>query len=314
MHRRVVALLLVFIWILMMGTVPAYAADITVDTLEDGIGVAGCSLREAIQSANTDNAGATGCAAGSGADRIVLSVSGEYTLTTGSHLSILSAITLEEATGVTATIQAHVSPNMATWRVFNVGTANGNLTLKGLTVRHGGVTGNGTGGCIRASGDTDLRLENSIVEACTSENYGGGIYASLSTVTIIDSVVQNNTLTGEGIVGVGGGLYSTDSRSVNIDGSIFSGNRIISSGSASAGGAYIHATRGNRIQIDNTTFNGNSVTATALPTHSAAAGGLRIAFGTGSATLSGLIFINNEVTGNITGQGGALITHNEAAC
>ena len=59
---------------------PAYAASITVTTTADEFNTgAACSLREAIQAANTD-AAFGGCAAGAGPDTINLPA-GTYTLT-----------------------------------------------------------------------------------------------------------------------------------------------------------------------------------------------------------------------------------------
>ncbi|MCS6909343.1 MAG: CSLREA domain-containing protein, partial [Anaerolineales bacterium] len=59
---------------------PAYAASITVNTTDDELNNDGdCSLREAIQAANTNTA-VSGCTAGSGDDTITVPA-GTYTLT-----------------------------------------------------------------------------------------------------------------------------------------------------------------------------------------------------------------------------------------
>src|SRR4051812_15422391 len=65
-----------------VGPQPAYASAIIVNTTADEFGSgASCSLREAIQSANTDTAFG-GCTAGSGADVISLQAGQTYALTT----------------------------------------------------------------------------------------------------------------------------------------------------------------------------------------------------------------------------------------
>src|SRR4051794_2581776 len=54
-----------------VGAAPAAAATIAVNTLADPGAAGTCSLRQAVEAANTDG-GQGGCAAGSGADTIVL--------------------------------------------------------------------------------------------------------------------------------------------------------------------------------------------------------------------------------------------------
>src|SRR3954451_11338058 len=78
--RTLTALTAVLSLLATTGTQTALAASITVNTTADEYDTgAGCSLREAIQAANTD-AAFGGCAAGSGADTISVPA-GTYTLT-----------------------------------------------------------------------------------------------------------------------------------------------------------------------------------------------------------------------------------------
>src|SRR5437870_3850242 len=78
--RRGVLFVLVLTLLFVANAHPVYGATITVNTTEDELTVDGnCSLREAIQAANTDSA-VDACPAGSGADTITLPV-GTYTLT-----------------------------------------------------------------------------------------------------------------------------------------------------------------------------------------------------------------------------------------
>src|SRR5689334_5510780 len=73
----------------------AQGAAITVTTNGDGVAADGaCSLREAVQAANTDLA-VNECAAGSGADQISLGAT-TYTLT-GGQLDVTSELTITGA-------------------------------------------------------------------------------------------------------------------------------------------------------------------------------------------------------------------------
>ena len=71
---------------------PAWPATITVNTTDDELNADGdCSLREAIQSANTD-AVVDGCAGGTGADTVVVPA-GTFTLSiTGAFVALTVAL------------------------------------------------------------------------------------------------------------------------------------------------------------------------------------------------------------------------------
>jgi len=88
MHKKHLVLILLiglpFLWATFVNPPPARAATITVDTPTDESLLDPdnntCSIREAIQAANTDTAVDT-CTAGSGADTIDFSVSGTIDMT-----------------------------------------------------------------------------------------------------------------------------------------------------------------------------------------------------------------------------------------
>jgi CSLREA domain-containing protein len=135
---------------LLLGVVgvatPAYAATITVNTTADEFNAGSdCSLREAIQSANTNTAFG-GCTTGSGADTILIPA-GTYTVTraglddlnVSGDFDITSPITIQKAGAGTVTINGNGID-----RVFQL--LGGSLTLEGLTVTGGnpqGVIGGG---------------------------------------------------------------------------------------------------------------------------------------------------------------------------
>jgi hypothetical protein len=127
--------------LLALAAGPARAATIAVTTTAESPGAAGdCTIGEAIEAANTD-AAVDGCAAGSGADAVMLPA-GTYKLTSGSTTAagvsafvVTSQITVLGA-GSTVTLAAGVT-NL---RFFEVTTA-GTLTLEGLTLLGGIASG-----------------------------------------------------------------------------------------------------------------------------------------------------------------------------
>ena len=100
--------------LVLYGSAGAAGATINVNTTDDELNAdSDCSLREAVQAANTDIA-VDGCTAGSGADTIVLPA-GTYRLTlagadengnASGDLDILSDVTIEGAGAATTKIQA----------------------------------------------------------------------------------------------------------------------------------------------------------------------------------------------------------------
>ena len=134
---------------LLLGAASASAETITPTTFSDEYNVgAGCSLREAVQAANTD-AAFGGCTTGSGADEIPLAAGtyqialpGTETGNLNGSLDILSPL------GVTI---SHTGPG-ATFidgggldRVITVIAAK--ATISGVTVRNGNFNGCGCGVC-----------------------------------------------------------------------------------------------------------------------------------------------------------------------
>ncbi|MGA9635113.1 MAG: CSLREA domain-containing protein [Solirubrobacterales bacterium] len=184
----------------------AQATTITVNSLTDT--GTGCTLRKAVDTANTD-APVSGCSTqGSGADTIDVPA-GTITLTSSpTELSISSEITIAGqgmAGGPTGTTVTQ-SP---AGRIFHVTAPNGRLTLEQLEV-YGGVLNNDGGGIWNESGTLTLdrvRVDNN--QAVGSS--GGGIFAGPGSVTVIfNSEVDHNQagITGGALVGgSGGGIY-----------------------------------------------------------------------------------------------------------
>ena len=199
-------------------TSPVYAASIVVNTTQQGLGIPGCSLQEAILAANYDTSVVfypdgigpsfdTGCVAGSGADVIELG-GGAYLLT-----NVIDDD--DNATGPTATPQITspmiiegrgaiiVRSTTQPMRAFSV-SAGGSLDLREVHVKgfaaRGGNGARGGGGGMGA---------------------GGAIFVHGGSLLVQWSTFEGNTATGgngstgsqfDGAGGGGGGLGGNGGR------------------------------------------------------------------------------------------------------
>jgi predicted outer membrane repeat protein len=263
---------------------------ITVNNLTDPASTSGngfCTLREAINNANSPGTDTTGgdCVVGTGTDTINFSVSGTITLAQG-ELPTLNTLTID-GTSQTITVDG---ANAYTVLAVNSGAT---LTVNDLTIAHGNASSlgggidneggtltvtnstfssnsapNGDGGGIYSgicsgvvlmcSGGT-LTVTNSTFSsnsaldgnASTSEGYGGGIAIVGGTLTVSNSTFTMNT-------GTGGGIYS--SVNATVTNSTFSGNIANAApNGASAGGIANDNIRGaGKMTVTNSTFSGNS--------------------------------------------------------
>jgi FG-GAP-like repeat len=263
--------------LLALGQGVATAATITVTTNNPNVIADGqCSLIEAIVNANDDAATHADCAAGSGADNIVLPANANVTFNAvygmtyaqfGSPVGlppIASRITIE---GNGATIHrqggAPVFGLMAVrGNVFlGVGVPprpGGDLTLQNVTLSggssFGGLLNNGT-----------VSIKNSII----SGNAGGGVSNSYGILTIENSTISHNTsrgVTNSGTLTIknstiagnttnfGGGGVS------NYGGTVAIANSTISNNIASVGGGVSNPLGyygGGSLTITNSTISGN---------------------------------------------------------
>lgn len=190
----------------------AHAATITVNSNTDN--GAGCTLREAIVSANTSSNQGNGCAVGSnsGTDTIVFSnslASNTITLSNG-ELDIGEGKDIEiNASTITGGVT--VDGNQLS-RV--VSTTSAILVLDSLTIT-GGEQLNGSGGGIYANQST-VTLNNATVSGNRAFNFGGGVYARNTALNVYDSAISSNATLGvnggEGGVSEGGGIYAVYSQ------------------------------------------------------------------------------------------------------
>jgi CSLREA domain-containing protein len=264
---------------------PVYAAGITVSTTNDELNNDGdCSLREAIQAANT-LAAVDACTAGSGADTITVPA-GTYTLTiagagenlnASGDLDILQDLTINGAGAGSTIIQAgslgypDFSPNGID-RVFHVAGAY-TVSFSNVTIANGKCA-SCYGGGIYNDGGT-LTVMNSTL----SGNYGdvgGGIDNNYGTLNLTKSTLSNNS---SGFGGQGGGIF-------NYEGNLTATNSTFSGNLANYGGGIINW---GILTITNSTFAGNS------------------AYTEGGAIYNGIsgdiLTLNNSILANSTGSG-----------
>ncbi len=241
---------------------------------------------EAITAANTDTAsGATAgeCAPGSGSDTITFAA--DYTITlVGSQLpAVTTEMTITGNGAANTIIQANAAANTATYRVFEVGDP-GNLTLDGVTVRHGVCAGAcaapaSSGGGIYNTGTATVT--NSTISSNSAQDNGGGIYNTFGPLT-----VTNSTLSGNSVASEGGGIFSFGIATVT--------NSTLSGNSADLGGGIFNST-GGTLTVTNSTLSGNSANVS---------GGIHNNFG------GWLTVTRSLVSGNSAGAGDEVLNNN----
>lgn len=223
----------------------AGAAAIVVDSLGDVTANDGaCTLREALVNANGDNqGGSTDCVAGAGADSITFAVNGIVTLA-GSELPTVTGVIAITGNGADNTIIQASANNPVTnlpaaasheYRVLSV-ASGGNLTLDGVTVRHGRCTGpcmpNGAAGGAGIFNAGSLTLRNSTVSGNATPGLGGGIRNDPgSTSTYENVVVSGND------ANLGGGMFNNQNGATLLTDVTFTGNH-----ADYGGGAYEYHT------------------------------------------------------------------------
>ncbi|GIV83010.1 MAG: hypothetical protein KatS3mg052_0017 [Candidatus Roseilinea sp.] len=211
----------------------ASAATITVTTGLDEFGTGpDCSLREAIESANTDNPFGGCVGAGMfGSDTIVfapgVSVITLTITTPGANNDDNSFLDLDigdsSPPGQDLTIDGGpngvvVQPGVSPWddRIFDIPQIAmgqpGAVVLRNLTIQGGNAPTSETGGgqpCFNSGGGVrnwsggPLTLENVTVQNNAMPMHGGGVCQQGSTLTVLNSTVSNNTANM-----MGGGIYA----------------------------------------------------------------------------------------------------------
>lgn len=232
------------IW--MMSAFSAGAASITVDTVSD-TGTGNCTLREAIEAANTD-AVVDGCTAGAGTDVIDLTgLTGTITVGATGYL-ITSSLTIS-------------GPGARVLRISGTGNSGQTIRADGATaVTIQDVTIADTQGvgifssCLIPCGDSltlrRVRMTNCVSASAVNPAIGGAISTNCSNadLTIIDSTFDDNHVTG---AAAEGGAIEWAGKHMRIVNTTFSNNSAVT-----RGGALVSA--GTSAVLESVTFSGNA--------------------------------------------------------
>lgn len=280
---------------LALNTSAALGATIVVNSHS----LPGCTLTDAITSANSDTS-TGGCTAGSGVDHIVFdsTISGT-TITPESQLEISSDMTIDGGSAVTVS-------GSSTHRVIQVSSYDTEVTLQGLTISDGyagpytsgggirNLYGNLTiqdctisnnvatysGGGVSSSHGGSFTIENSLITGNHSGRWGGGVGVGSFNAVISDSVISGNTADdgGGGVINGGGA-------------SIIANTTISGNSARDGGGIYNVGTLG----VLNSTVSGNSATDKG--------GGIVTEY------FGDLTLVNSTVSGNSAVSPGGLYDH-----
>ena len=306
------------LFVILVGSRAFAQTTITVNTPADefgGVG-SGCSLREAIQAANT-NAAFGGCPAGSGGDTIVVPA-GTYTLSIAGAGENANASGDLDIVGFLADLTINGSGAATTIidgadldRVFHV--VQGTTEISGLTIQNGSVADDsgggilnwsalilnnstvrdntaisavfgvkGTGGGIESGGvGAQLTLNSSTVSGNTATYSAGGVH-NVGTVTLNSSTLSGNTAGSHGA-----GLTNCCGGTATLNSSTVSGN---TAGDDGGGGGIFNS---GQMIISNSTVSGNTAT-------SHVGGGIS---NSGAAVLN-----NSTLSGNTATIGGGIFT------
>lgn len=226
---------------LSLGTHNLHAAVIDVSAGSvDQVDDANCSLVEALISANSnDNTAEDACVQGDdlngGGDIIRLPDDSVFTLSTAPAVNIDSAITIQ---GQNVIVERDAAA--PEFRLLDV-VVGGDMSLDGLTLRNGSVTGDG--GAIHSLGN--LTLNNTTVTASSASGKGGGIFSQSGSVTLTHSHVTGNSSTDNG-----GGIYTNS-------GSLLLSDSTLSDNSSNQYGGGVHKRSGSFV-VERSTVSGNS--------------------------------------------------------
>ena len=222
-----------------------------------------CSLRAAISEAN----------ALAGADDITLPA-GTYTQSlvaanddanVGGDWDVTSQITINGAGEATTILQANATIGVATERVINV-RAGGNLTLNGMTVRHGRFTGTMTT-ATRGAGIENLAIltlnnvtvRDNQISSTAGNPIAAGVQNAGTNLTITNSTITANTCTRvSGGSAFGGGIASITASTILITGTSISGNNSTSQAGGFGFGAGLYLENLFNVTINDSSLNNNT--------------------------------------------------------
>jgi hypothetical protein len=207
---------------LLLGCSCVHAADFQVSRLDDSNPPQPGMLRAAVAAAN----------AAPGADRIFIPLTGTVALSAG-ELVITDALEIQ-GQGPAAT---GISPGGASRALSVIGDINHpdavNVVLRGLSFS-GGNSGNTGGGAVAVLDFAKARVENCLFAGNHAQASGGALYVYQSQLTLLDSVLRENSA-----ADVGGALAAEESQ-VHVERSVFRANDAAFGGGIGAVGVTSH--------------------------------------------------------------------------
>lgn len=284
-----------------LAVAPAQAATITVDSSADD-GTGGCTLREAVTSANT-NTPVGGCVAGDDTNDTIVFDSGVTFIQlidqsvpplgaglVGEQIVITEALTITGNGATSTTISG-----AAGFRVFEVQGTEA-VAFNGLTITSAGSTSASgyptDGGGIYISGSADVTTSGAVLSDHIVSGSGGAVWVSASgSFAANGSTFEGNRARGDASTQGGGAIY-TDGGAVSAEETMFTDNRAL--GTSGSGGAILNP-NGATLTIDPGGFVSN---------RAQRAGGAIETVG-GTVTISGSFFTGNNAGAN-PGNGGAI--------
>lgn len=306
--KRLSAVLVGIVCLVLPGA--ASAATFTVNSTADGAVVGTCAPAE---TCTLRDAFAAAEASADAEDTIVVPA-GTYTLSAG-ELAIETAGTVNIfGAGARRTIVDGAGAS----RVFSLRAPFGgalDATVTGLTVTGGaealaGPEAGDGGGILFGQGGDELTLRGVVVTGNTATINGGGVAATLEsgipkTVTIEDSTVSGNKIVGGAGIGLGGGVFVTGNLSMT--NSTVVGNATENTIATNEGGGVVAGpgtgTEPTQTRIVNSDIVGNSVS-------TGTGGGFSMynpnALAGSSSTITNTIISGNTAAGAPANCGGAL--------
>ena len=203
----------------------------------DGVCDANCTLRDAIDTANSRNT----------EDTIVFASplfdTAQTINLTSAQLTISNPLTITGRGARLLTVRRAVN-NPTNFRIFEITGAAAVVSISGITISNGSVPDGGGGGGVRNGGGT-LLLNGVAVSGNTTTADGGGIGHGSGTTTILNSTVSGNSAGG-----FGGGIRVAN-------GTLSIANSTVSGNSASSVGGIDNSAA---LNMNNVTVTNNSGT------------------------------------------------------
>ena len=264
MAARRLALAAIVAWALLLPAGAGAATivpNVTGDAPNGSLDDVGCTLRDAVQSANLNQTIPNGCNGdNAGADVIVLQSGKTYVLSTHGiddanavgDLDISGPLTIRSSGPGLARIDAvsntSPGPPVGADRAIHVLASAGAVTLEGVRVE-GGFVGNSTSGYAGGGGiltESLLTLRNSEVVGNRVQGsgylFGGGVWAQGPTarLRILASTIADNVIVRQDITPAAGGGVATypNVTELTIENSTVTANRVEAGFNAQAGGIF----------------------------------------------------------------------------